>query len=170
VRRSVYADMTLHTFLRNAVPTARFEPAAHGAFAANWGYFYDKPLDLTQAAQQGNASSCASLREQDERATAELRTVAGLEHESDERLLHLAAQERSLAELFCTCFAGAPQPIPIKPFLFLGQIVLLDHLEGLGYAGKVAENLVGKRMLSKLAHTALAFNVPTEPRITSGNG
>jgi len=39
----------LHTYLRNAVPTARFDPSLHG-FGSNWAYYYDKPIDLEQAA------------------------------------------------------------------------------------------------------------------------
>ena len=72
VRRSVYADMVLHTYLQNAVPTARFEPSARG-FASNWAYFYNKPMDLTQAAAQGNASSGVSAIDADAIACDELR-------------------------------------------------------------------------------------------------
>ena len=79
----------------------------------------------------------------------------------------LAAQERSLSELFCTGFAGAPRPLPLKPFLLLGQLVLLDHLEGIGYGGAVAQTLTNQRSLRKLMHTALAFRVRTEPLITT---
>ena len=69
------------------------------------------------------------------------------------------------------CFTGAPRPPPLKVFLLLGNLVLLDHLEALGYGGKVAESLTGARSLRKLMKAAAAFAVKTEPLITSsGSG
>ena len=52
-------------------------------------------------------------------------------------------------------------------FLFLGRLIVLDHLEGLGYAGAIANALVDRGSLNRLMHQALAFNVWTEPGITS---
>ena len=100
-------------------------------------------------------------------AAAALRQLPGLERESEERLVQLATQERSLAELYCSCFAGTATPTPLKPFLLLGRLILLDHLEALGYAAPVAEALTTKRSLNQLMHTAVAFGVRTEPGITS---
>lgn len=169
VRRSMYADMVLHAYMRNAVPTARFEPSRRG-FEANWAYLYDKPLDLgTHAAAQGHrassrASSGVTPTAADTEKAAALKQLPGLQHESDAYCLQLAAQERSVYELFCTCFAGSPRPTPLKPFLLLGQLVALDHLEALGYSTSLAESLAGKSY-AELARTALAFGVVTEPPI-----
>ena len=163
VRRSTYADMVLHTYLRNAVPTARFDPSLHG-FGSNWAYYYDKPIDLEQAAAQGNASSGVTPIEADAAAAVALKLVGGLEQVSEAARMHLAAQERSLYELYCTCFAGSPKPTPLKSFLLLGQLVAMDHLENLGHDRKVAEAVAGGSA-RKLARTAKAFGVVTEPAL-----
>ena len=67
-------------------------------------------------------------------------------------------------ELFCTCFAGSPTPTPLKMFLLLGQLVAMDQLEALGYDRKAAEMVAGKSA-QKLARTARAFGVQTEPPV-----
>ena len=168
VRHSMYADMVLHAYMRNAVPTARFEPSRRG-FEANWAYLYNKPLDPALAAAQGQrassrASSGVTPTAADTVKAAALKQLPGLQHESDACCVQLAAQERSVYELFCTCFAGSPRPTPLKPFVLLGQLVALDHLEALGYSTALAEALAGKSY-AELARTAWAFGVVTEPPV-----
>lgn len=168
VRRSMYADMVLHKYLMNAVPTARFQPSSHG-FTTNWGYYYDKPLDVEQAAKQGNASSGATLDEADVATAGVLRQlIPGLQAYGEKELIRLAAQERSLAEIYCTSFAGC-SPIPLTIFINLGKLVLFDHYEGLGFDPVVANDLT-KRATRLLARTAAAFCVRTDPQITHNAG
>ena len=94
--------MSLLSYLRNSVVTARFEPSARG-FSANWCYFYDKPMDHALAAANGSASSGVSLTAADtEEAEALRRTVPGLEDEEGARLAQLACQQRCVHEIFCT--------------------------------------------------------------------
>ena len=168
VRRSVYADMVLHKYLMNAVPTARFQPSREG-FARNWGYYYDKPLDTEQAAAQGNASSGATLSDADVTTAGALRQlIPGLQQHGEKALIRLAAQERSLAEIYCTSFAGC-SPIPLTIFINLGKLVLFDHYEGLGFDPVVANDLT-KRATRLLARTAVAFCVRTDPQLTHNAG
>ena len=60
-RESKYADLALFYYIKHSVPTMRF--AAHGAgdFAGCWMHYYDKPINLPDAAGQGAASSRAAL-------------------------------------------------------------------------------------------------------------
>ena len=51
----------------------------------------------------------------------------------------------------------------------LGQLVLLDHLEGLGYGGVVAQNLTSMRSLQKLVRTAVVFGVRCEPPVVASS-
>ena len=117
------------------------------------------------AAEQGNASSGATLKDEDAETAKALRElVPGLQACSEHELLRLAAQERSMAEIYCSSFAGCT-PIPVTLFVNLGKLVLFDHYEGLGFDPVVANDLT-KRATRLLARTAANFCVPTEPRIT----
>ena len=97
--------MVLTTYLKNAVPTVRFEPSRRG-FAANWSYFYDKPMDMGLAAGQGNASSGATLTDDDAKAAVALRQLDGLKTHTDHELLVLAAQARECLWSACMCASG----------------------------------------------------------------
>ncbi len=168
VRASKYADMVLHTYLRNAVLSVRFEPQS---FESNWCYYYDKPLELGDAAAQGNASSGAEVGEDDEAEAEELRTAFGglLAGVGESRRRHLAAQFRCVLELYCTGFAGAPKPPPRDAFIQLGQLVTLDHLEALGWDANLA-NALGSRIARRLARVARAFGVRTTPPLPEVGG
>ena len=120
----------------------------------------------SQAAAQGNASSGVATSTPDVESAQALRALPGLETESYPRRLALAAQLRSMHEQFCTCFAGSPQPTPLKPFLLLGLLVALDHLEALGYDRPLAEAVANKVATRGLLRTARDFGVHTEPRVT----
>ena len=83
-------------------------------------------------------------------------------------LLRLAAQERSVLEIYCTAFAGAPVAPPQGIFLMLGKLVLLDHLEGLGYEQGLADLVV--RAPRRLCEVAFAFGVATVPPMSTVKG
>jgi len=157
--------MLLYTYLKNAVATCRFEPSARG-FVANWSYYYDKPLDATQAAAQGNASSGVQLTEADEAAASELRTLPPFDTSTvnEGKRITIVAQERSIYEQYATGYAGAPHPVPLKEFLLLARLVVLDHLGALGLDDQQLEALVSSRRSAiRAARIGNALGAATEP-------
>jgi hypothetical protein len=177
--RSTYADLALYFYIRNSVPMARFEPRA--GFGANWCYYYDKPTDAAAAAAQGSASSGVSAAPADVATRTELRvalraaldpasppfgppgaplpahasTRAVLERHAadDERLLLLAAQQRSILEMFCALFAGAPRLPNLEAFAALGIAATEDQLGWLGCPNAVlaATRASRRRALVRIA-------------------
>ena len=103
-------------------------------FGTNWFYYYDKPLDAAEAAAQMTASSHAQARyspryppryspryaqmsassqerPEDTCTAAELRAASlSLRGAVDADAVVLAAQIRSVAEMYTALFAGAPTP------------------------------------------------------------
>ena len=169
-RRTIYADLALLSFLKNAVPTARFKPSADG-FVDNWAYLYDKPVDegLVSAAQ-GNASAGVSPSDEDVATAQRLRGMRGmrcLADASDTALRLLAGQLRSVLEIYCQTFSGAPKPLPAQAFLMLGKLSLLDHMEVLGY-GELArsdDKDLNALIAENLRSSAAVFGVATVPPI-----
>ena len=169
-RRTIYADLAFLSFLKNAVPTARFKPSSAG-FADNWAYLYDKPVDerLVSTAQ-GNASSGVNPSDEDDATARRLRAMRGmrcLTDASDMALRLLAAQLRSVLEIYCQSFSGTPKPLNAQAFLMLGKLSLLDHMEVLGY-GELArsdDKELNRLIAENLRSSAAVFGVSTVPPI-----
>ena len=140
-------------------------------FAENWAYFYDKPMDermVTTA--DGNASAGVSLTDGDGRTAQRLRAMGGvpsLAAASEDELKLFAGQLRSILELYCVTFAGAPKPLALQAFVMLGKLALLDHMEVLGN-GELARRQskdLDRLITEQLRDAAAKFAVETVPRV-----
>lgn len=205
-RTCKYADIALFYFLKNSVPTLRFEPHVLG-FEAHWMHYYDKPIQLdanprgsTAAASAGvtvidgdeqrcetMAGTLRHMLEQvtngpappDPKAAAQTQAIAAElsrfvgEHEAKLReakarplqaeyvdvkavttaascpaapprqvvvtpLLLLAVQFRSVLELFCANFVGAPHMPDDQTLLDMSRLIVVDTLACLGAPLQVA--------------------------------
>ncbi|KAL1504100.1 hypothetical protein AB1Y20_010510 [Prymnesium parvum] len=171
-RRSMYADLALLSYIKNCVLTARFKPSSAG-FADNWAYFYDKPIEDTgAAAAQGNISGGVTSTDADLHAARRLREIGSLptiQRMSDSELELLASQQRSILEIYCQSFAGAPQPVPLPAFFMLGKLALLDHMEALGYTEFALANdaNLNKLISEQIQGAACTFCVSTIPSVSS---
>lgn len=165
-RRSVYADLAFLSYIKNAVCTARFKPSSLG-FAHNWTYLYDKPIHTDAAAE--SVSAGVTPNDSDAFVTKRLHKILLLSCWSHEALLLLAARQRSIIELFCVSFVGAPNPVPLQFFLLLGKLALLDQLETLGYNTLTQSNDSDWNLLvdERLKYAASAFAVPTWPKVAT---
>lgn len=168
-RRSVYADLSLLSYLQLSVPTARFKPSQHG-FAHNWMYFYNKPISNEQGAVRGSISSGVVREDRDVRIAERLRAISGLpslKAARGEDLELLAAQLRSVIEMYCQSFMGALVSVPLPAFLMLGKLALVDHMEALGYSefGEKSDKDLEALITEVLRSAASIFQVKTSPAI-----
>ena len=197
-RTCKYADIALFYYLRNSVPTARFEPHRLG-FNAHWMHYYDKPMQLSDSTRTGTgaASAGTSITESDLSRAAQMEQIIRdmqkqLESERaqgrskpeteamatafqsflsahDEKVLHgklyphqaqttaytradgtpsdpvvvtpvllLASQTRSIIELFCVNFVGAPCMPSDADLRELARTIVVDTLAALGASVQVA--------------------------------
>jgi len=176
VRRSAYADLHFYFYVRNAVQSSRFTPHGWLGFGANWCHFYDKPMDNSEASTVLSLSSGITLAKDTDFAMARELSLAlcnavssgtGDVHElravlppgdPPQPMVMLAAQHRSMAEMYCAHFAGSPEYPSYETFVALGMASAFQQLINLKWSEHVL-NAAWTTLQYSLVRTAKAWGL-----------
>jgi hypothetical protein len=185
--RSTYADLALYFFIRNSVPMSRFEPRAgfganwcyyydkptDPAAAAAQGSVSSgvsaTPADVATRTELREALLSAASLDQSSSpsevsapplspAPASTRAILERHAADEDRLLLLAAQQRSILEMFCALFSGAPRLPSLEAFAALGIAATEDQLQKLGCSAAVLDATRACRRRA-LVRTAAVFRL-----------